>query len=287
MTKLKIRRFPIDEMKPHRVILIIGKRGTGKSTLLYDILYHLRKKIDLPFAMSPTFDTVRMFEKCMPKSCIFDEYSLEAVQNIIKQMKALKELGKDRSALLAMDDCMFDKTVLKSKEIREVFMNGRHFNVYFVNCMQYVMDMSPDLRSQVDYLFVLKENIISNRQKIWKYFFGMFEKYNEFSAVMDKCTNNHECLVLDNTKPESEITNSIYYYKADPNLEAFRVGRSVYFKLDQYFRRSKALKELREAKKQKILMDQQDDNDEEQAHPKSKLPEPIKQKQFIDVVEKL
>ena len=283
MTKLKIRRFPIDEMKPHRVILIIGKRGTGKSTLLYDILYHLRKQIDIPFAMSPTFDTVRMFEKCLPHSHVYDEYSLEAVQNIIKQMKALKEVGKPRTAMLAMDDCMFDKTVLKSKEIREVFMNGRHFNVFFINCMQYVMDMPPDLRSQVDYLFVLKENIIANRQKIWKYFFGMFDKYAEFSLVMDKCTNNHECLVLDNTKPESEIANSIFYYKADPNLESFRVGRSIYFKLDQYFRRNKALKELREVKQ----MQKRAQEKEEEIIEKSNLPDPIKQRQSIEAIEKL
>ena len=51
--------------------------------------------------------------------------------------------------------------------------------LYFVVAMQYVMDMTPDLRTQVDYVFALRESIISNKHKLWKYFFGMFEKFEE------------------------------------------------------------------------------------------------------------
>ena len=72
--------------------------------------------------------------------------------------------------------------------MRDLFMNGRHLSITFCNAMQYVMDMGPDLRTQVDYLFALRENIHSNKQKLWKYFFGMFNKYDEFNRVMEKCT---------------------------------------------------------------------------------------------------
>lgn len=281
---LKIRRFPIDEMKEHRIILVIGKRGTGKSVLLRDIMYRLRKRIDIAFAMSPTLDTIKMFEECLPKSHVFDDYSLEQVQNIMKQMKALKEENKHRSGLLVLDDCMFDKKIMKSTEMREIHMNGRHFNLYFINSMQYVMDMGPDLRSQVDYLFVLKENVISNRQKIHKYFFGMFQDYDEFSLVMDKCTNNHECLVLDNTQPENDLSNCVYYYKANKDLESFRVGRSIYFKLDRYFGRTS---EREKKKKRKAVSGSAEDAPESPQHSSNiKLPDPVPVKKSIDVVEK-
>jgi ABC-type dipeptide/oligopeptide/nickel transport system ATPase component len=267
--KLKIRRFPIDEMKPKRIILIVGKRGTGKSTLLKDILYHVRKRVDTGFAMSPTQDTIRMFEDCMPKSHIYNEYSLETVRNMINSLESLQEQGKNREVCLAIDDCMFDKGIMKTREMREIHMNGRHLGLWFINSVQYLMDLGPDLRSQIDYIFALKENVISNRQKLHKYFFGIFEKYEEFSLVMDKCTNNHECLVLDNTQPNNKIEESIFYYKADNTIGRFKLGKTIYYKLDHYFRKTED--------KNKFGQGQ---------NGKTKLPDPIQTKMRIQQVEK-
>lgn len=268
--KLKIRRFPIDQMKANRIILIVGKRGTGKSTLLKDILYHIRKRVDLGVAMSPTTDTVKMFEDCFPRANIYNEYSLDVVRSILESMTALKDQGVKREMVLTLDDCMFDKGIMKTKEMREIHMNGRHLNMWFINSVQYLMDLGPDLRSQIDYVFALKENVISNRQKLHKYFFGIFERYDEFSLVMDKCTNNHECLVLDNTSPNNKIEDSIYYYKADPTLGRFRLGRSIYYKLDHYYR-----KEGRGSR-----------GDHRGLTAKTKLPDPVATKQRIQQVEK-
>lgn len=265
--KLKIRRFPIDKMKPNRTILLCGRRGMGKSTLLKDILYHIRKRVDTGFAFSPTQDTIRMFEDCFPHSHIYNEYSLDVVKNIIASLTSLTEQNKHREVVLTLDDCMFDKGIMKTREMREIHMNGRHLHLWFINCVQYLMDMGPDIRSQIDYVFVLKENVIANRQKLHKYFFGIFEKYEEFSLVMDKCTNSFECLVLDNTQANNSIEDSIYYYKADPNIGRFRLGKSIYFKLDHYFRR-------RDDKNQRSLSD------------KTKLPDPVQPKKRIQQVEK-
>ena len=257
-------------MKPNRTILIVGKRGTGKSTLLKDILYHIRKRVDTGFAISPTQDTIRMFEDCFPRSHIYNEYNLEVVRTLLNSLTSLTEQKKTREIVFTLDDCMFDKGIMKTKEMREIHMNGRHLHMWFINCVQYLMDLGPELRSQIDYVFVLKENVISSRQKLHKYFFGIFEKYEEFSLVMDKCTNSHECLVLDNTQVNNSIEDSIYYYKADPNIGRFRLGKSIYFKLDHYFRRT-------------------DDNPSgiRSGEPqKTKLPDPIQAKKRIQQVEK-
>lgn len=265
-TQLKIRRFPMDAIKPKRTILIIGRRGAGKSTLLKDILYHIRKRVDTGFAMSPTHDTIRMFEDCLPPSHIYDEYSPEAVTNMLVSMKTLDELGKQKEIGVFLDDCMYDKSIMKSKNMREIHMNGRHLGFWFINSVQYLMDMPCDLRGQIDYVFALKENNISNRRKLHEYFFGVFDKYDDFSLVFDKCTNNYECLVLDNTQLTHDIQASIYYYKANDKIGKFRLGKSIYFKLDHYFRKEKT---------------HQNKND------KTKLPDPIKTKMRITNVEKM
>eukprot|EP00967_Tisochrysis_lutea_P055514 scaffold69821_cov26-Tisochrysis_lutea.AAC.1 len=103
-------------------------------------------------------------------------------------------------------------------------MNGRHMHVTFCNAMQYVMDMGPDLRTQVDYVFAFKENILCNKNKMWKYFFGMFEKFDDFQRVMDRCTDNYGILVLNNTSPTNKLEECIYWYRARADLPDFRMA---------------------------------------------------------------
>ena len=118
---------------------------------------------------------------------------------------------------------MYDKKILRGLCMRDLFMNGRHLHVTFLNAMQYIMDMGPDLRTQVDYVFALRENIISNKSKLHKYFFGMFDKYEDFSRVMDRCTENHGCLVLDNTAKTNNLEDCLFWYRASIDQPEFKV----------------------------------------------------------------
>jgi hypothetical protein len=118
----------------------------------------------------------------------------------------------------------------KTPVFANVFMNGRHYNIFFMLTMQYVMDLPPALRANVDYVFILRENIIQNREKLYKSFFGIFPSFDMFSKVMDACTENYECLVLDNTVKSNKITDCVFWYKAKVRT-GFRVGSPNLWKL--------------------------------------------------------
>ena len=51
----------------------------------------------------------------------------------------------------------------------------------------------------------------------------MFPTYEIFSQVMDQCTSNYECLVIDNTTKSNKIEDMVFWYKAD-NHPAFKLG---------------------------------------------------------------
>jgi len=99
--------------------------------------------------------------------------------------------------------------------------------------VQYLMDLGPALRTQVDYCFALRENVISNRERLHKYFFGVFPRFEEFSRVLDACTANYECLVIDNTVQSNNITDCVFWYKASPDLPPFRLCAPVFWELEQ------------------------------------------------------
>jgi hypothetical protein len=233
----KIRRFDMSSVKPNRIALIVGKRGCGKSTLLKDLLFHLKDRIDFVLAMCPTMESAEMLRQCMPSSCVFDRFSPSKVDQLVATAQHLASIGKKRSIALILDDCMYDRSVLKGPSMRALFFNGRHLGITFICCAQYMMDLQPDLRCQIDYLFTMKENIISNRMKLWKYLFGSVQNFDDFCAIMDRCTQNYECLCLDNTLQTGAVQDCVFWYKASVSIPSFRIGNRVFYALEDKTRR--------------------------------------------------
>ena len=66
----------------------------------------------------------------------------------------------------------------------------------------------------------------------YKAFFGVFPTYDMFSQVMDACTENYECLVLDNTAKSNKITDCVFWYKARVRKN-FRVGSPSFWQYHQ------------------------------------------------------
>ena len=212
---LQIQRFDPSKIDSNRILLFIGKRNTGKSTLVKDIMYY-NKNIPIGLIMSPTEESNGFYRKMLPDIFIYNDYDPGAVEKLIKRQKrAVKKKKPHPDAFLLLDDCMYDsKKITKDTNIRYIFMNGRHVKLMLYLTMQYCMDLSPDLRANIDYIFVLRENILANKEKIYKNFFGIFPTFDIFNQVMNKCTENFECLVLDNTSRSNNIEDVVFYYKA-------------------------------------------------------------------------
>lgn len=123
--ELNLRKFNWEAFKPDRVVMLVGKRGTGKSVLLRDLLSHLSVEYDAGVAMSPTPESQDMFREFMPDSCVFDEYSSEKIGEIVTKLRQFNHMGVYKRVFVLLDDCMFDASVLKSKQMRDIHMNGR------------------------------------------------------------------------------------------------------------------------------------------------------------------
>ena len=134
----------------------------------------------------------------------------------------------DPRAFIILDDCLYDSTWTKDKNVRALFMNGRHLKMFFVIAMQYPLGIPPNLRTNIDFIFILRENIVANRKRIYDNYAGMFPTFEIFCQVMDQCTENFECLVIDNTTKSNKLEDTVFWYKANtaPN---FRVCNDEYW----------------------------------------------------------
>jgi len=223
--KLELRKFDPSSIKSDSVVVFIGKRNTGKSYCMKDILSYHR---DLPvgIVISPTETANNYFEKFIPNMLIYDEYEpdiikkfLERQININKQKNdQLKKYGSseiDSRAFMILDDCLYDKKWPTDKNIRSIFMNGRHYKIFFLITMQYCLGLPPILRANIDYVFIFKNNLIKEREKIYQHYAGIFNNFETFCNVMDKCTDNYECLVIDNKVQSNKLEDQVKWYKAE------------------------------------------------------------------------
>ena len=63
---------------------------------------------------------------------------------------------------------------IRDQNIRSLFMNGRHYKILFIITMQYALGVPPSLRTNIDYVFILRENYVSNRKRLYEHYVGMF-----------------------------------------------------------------------------------------------------------------
>lgn len=245
---LELKRFDMKSIsfKPNEskgpVVVLIGKRDTGKSFLVRDLLYY-HQDIPIGTVISGTEEGNGFYGKLVPKLFIHNEYNTAIIENILKrQRQVLKEVKKemeqfnrtniDPRAFVILDDCLFDNTWAKDKMMRLLFMNGRHWKIMLVITMQFPLGIPPLLRTNIDYVFILRENIIGNRKRIYEHYAGMFPTFEAFCQVMDQCTENYECLVVNNNSKSNKLQEQVFWYKADPHGE-FRLGSKQFWELSK------------------------------------------------------
>ena len=214
--------------------IFIGKRGSGKSTLVADILYYSRK-IPMGLVISATEEGNHFYQQHVPEIFIHGDYDPSLIEGVIdRQKKALRENTPNSDVFVLLDDCMYDKKMIRDKNIRGMFMNGRHWRTFFLLTTQYCMDLPPDLRANLDFIFVLRENIIQNQEKLYKNFFGLFPTFESFKDVMNACTEGYDALVLDNTSRSNKIEDCVFWYSAKADRK-FKIGHPDIWKYNKKY----------------------------------------------------
>jgi hypothetical protein len=224
------------------VIVLIGRRDTGKSFLVRDLLYY-HQDIPIGTVISGTEAGNGFFSSHVPKLFIHDEYNTAIIENILKrqktvlkqikkEMEAYKRTNIDPRAFVILDDCLYDNKWTKDKLMRLLFMNGRHWKIMLVITMQYPLGIPPNLRTNIDYVFILREPYIANRKRIWENYAGMFPTFESFCQVMDQCTENFECLVINNNAKSNKLNDQIFWYKAQ-NHSNFKLGSKEFWDLSK------------------------------------------------------
>jgi hypothetical protein len=238
--QLHLKKFDPSGISSDKVLVFIGKRNTGKSFLVRDILFYHRQ-VPVGTIISPTEGANKFYSNIVPGLFIHDEYTPGLVEQVVKRQKLLmKRVNAEKKtyqsssinphAFVILDDCLYDGCWKKDKNIRYIFMNGRHQKLLLMITMQYPLGIPPDLRTNIDYTFILRENNYNNRKRIYENYCSVFPSFEMFCQVMDSVTEGYGCLVIDNTSRSNKLEDNVFWYVAEDH-PAFKVGSKEFWDL--------------------------------------------------------
>jgi hypothetical protein len=242
-----INEFDLNTMVDHPSIVMIAKRGSGKSWVVRAILQHFSRKVPVGIIISPTDRMSSFYADFIPDTYIYFKFESETIErllsrqkNIIKKQKERKKMGKETNtrSFIVMDDCLGSKgDWAKDPFISELLFNGRHYHIMYILTMQFPLGIKPELRCNFDYIFLLADDTVSNQKRIFEHYAGAFPNFEAFRQVFIQLTADYGSMVIVNRGVRDNFLEKIYYYKA-PNCTDFKglIGGGQYkkFHSDNY-----------------------------------------------------
>ena len=238
-SRLRINKFNIKSMPDNVTIAMIAKRGSGKSFLTRELLFH-KRHIPTTVAISKTERLNRFYGNFIPDIFIYENYSNELLSKVYARQSKIFEDNekrikdgkkpKDDRMMLIMDDCMSSKgSWVKEEPILELFFNGRHHHLSFILTMQYSLGIPPEMRSNFDYIFLLAEDFTNNRKRLYEHYAGMFPDFASFNDAFSILTEDFGCMVINNKIHTTDITQKVFWFKAK-EAPRFTMGSKKYKK---------------------------------------------------------
>lgn len=215
---LKIKKFDISNIRQINGI-IIGRRNVGKTTLITDILRNqnildkdktifakLENEIKLYSDMFPDA-TVCDYDPCDNEPNILEE----AINRHYKETKRMNQMDKPE-AIVVLDNCLYDASWCKDKNIKKLFLNGKVFKHSILISMSYPLGIPPVLREQIDYVFVFGDPYLPNRRLIWEKYLSSFSLSFEMFNTMMVNLLQYECYVFHFSSRSSNSQDEIFSY---------------------------------------------------------------------------
>lgn len=157
----KLDQFPLvrDNLNGYNTTVIIGRQGSGKTSLTINIIKKLyKKKFNKIFVFMPQTSRnslkPNIFE-VLPDDQVFEELNLENIQYVYEQLKENSENG--HKSLIIMDDVQ--KALKRNdviNEFKNIVANQRHLKVVNIILLQNYFALDNKVREIVNNVIFFK-----------------------------------------------------------------------------------------------------------------------------------
>jgi len=188
--KENIQEFHLEDMLSYSHSLIVGRRGTGKTYLIIEMLNHILDLNKL-LIIDPIERMIGQYHKTFPGAQIEYDFSFDIVEKFID---SCKKDNSDGTHCIIIDNCIGSRS-FDSDQFHDLLKKAQEHNIYLIATIQYPLG---DFGEMFDYVFICQEDTYMNQKK-------MFEKYGiacpslgSFIDILHETTRNYGKLIIDN-----------------------------------------------------------------------------------------
>ena len=211
-------------------IVVIGKPGTGKTTLISSLLYAKKNIFPIGMVMSGTEDSNGYYKKIFPSTFVYNKLEESKIEDFIKRQKIAKKHLHNPWAVLLLDDCTDDPKLFNKPLFHGLYKNGRHWKMWYILSLQYCMDIKPVIRTNIDGTFILREPNLKNRRNLWENYASIIPDFSLFCTILDQITDDYTALYINNTNQSNKLEDCIFWYKGKIPPNDWKFGSKDFWK---------------------------------------------------------
>lgn len=202
--------YPDEATLNCRTHIVIGKRGSGKTVYIHNLLKKLADHgmMDICLYISPQAKTDP--PKFADNVCSFDKYTDRFTDHLWNKYY-------DKYKVIIFDN--FTLKTINHESLFGLMCHARVNRTTIIITMQYPISLSPRIRSQIDTINLLNNDYITSQKQIYDYYAGCIPKFALFKEILDIYTKDFAALVIRDGCNEP-FDKRIHHYKPilDPGI---------------------------------------------------------------------
>lgn len=253
---IKISYFNLNDICKNPTIIINAKRGSGKSTLVRELMNYFNTVLKYPICVLCSYSEKvdPYYSYFLPASYIYEDCE-KMLTKVLKRQTEMININNQRQKegkkkyddriLVVMDDCISDAKIWKrSKDLAEIFYNGRHYNISLIIVSQDIVAIPPSFRANIDIVMLFNSSIQEELKKLFQHYAGEFTNLQEFKDTLNMvCQDYGAMIILKRGYRSLDLCDKVFRYKADINLKPKIFGCRKFKKLNKKYYNSNWLDE--------------------------------------------
>jgi len=205
----------MSNFKTNGTYIIVGKSETGKTTFLKALLSsQLGRQFDLIVGFSKTKFNGSI--NYCPPIYQFDDFNEDIIDKLMSWMQILVKYGIKIGVVL--DDLIGDIRIHGNALFDKLATRSRHYNITLFIVSQYLLKISPTMRSNAKYVICTRMSREKEIKTLWEEY-GSSMTWNEFKDKFMDDTSNYGVFVIDNSTSEVKFQGM----RCTSNVKPFRI----------------------------------------------------------------